>query len=125
MSAPSILGALELPRGIAWVVKMILIQSRRPIVPVELELNLHLVVRQRFPTERARPAASRHTEKAVRISRRQLPTADRFSGLFSEYRLVGHASLPDLEARAVRAESHEADAELASTGEARVRAAGA
>jgi hypothetical protein len=56
MSAPSILGALELPRGIAWVVKMILIQSRRPIVPVELELNLHLVVRQRFPTERARPS---------------------------------------------------------------------
>jgi hypothetical protein len=37
------LAALDVPRGIASVVKMILVESGRPVVPVALEFDRHLV----------------------------------------------------------------------------------
>jgi hypothetical protein len=84
---------LELPRDIASVVKMILVESGRPVAPVEPELDRHLVARQWFATDNAGPSAPWRTEHAVRTSRWQLPTSDRFSGLLSEDRLVGHDNL--------------------------------
>jgi hypothetical protein len=62
-------------------------------MPVELELDLHLVARHRFPTNYAGPPGAWRTEHAVRTARWQLPTPDRFSGLLLEDRLVGHDNL--------------------------------
>ena len=74
---------------------MILVYSRRAVVLVELELDLHLIARQWFATDHAGASAPWRTEHAdQKPSRRQLPSPDRISGLFSQERLVGHCSVP-------------------------------
>src|SRR5947208_16758624 len=72
---------------------MILVQS---VALVELQLDLHLLVRQRFATDSAALPAPRSTEHAVRPSRRQLPTPDRCSGFLAEDGLVRHDNSPGL-----------------------------
>jgi hypothetical protein len=62
----------------------------RPVLPVELELDLHLVARHRFAADHAGPSAPCRVEHAVRTSRWQLPAANCFSGLLSENRFVRH-----------------------------------
>ena len=84
---------LELPRGIASVVKMILVQS---VALVELQLDLQILARQWFATDSAALPAPRSTQHSVRASRGQLPTPDRFAGLLSEDGLVRHDNSPSL-----------------------------
>src|SRR5439155_21130309 len=85
----------ELPRGIASVVKMILVQS---VALVELQLDLQILARQWFSTDSAALPAPRSTQHSVRASRGQLPTPDRFAGLLSKDRLVRHDNSPSLAA---------------------------
>ncbi len=90
VSVLSNLAALELPRGIAALVEMKLVYSRCRVRAVELEFDLHLDTRQCLATEGAGLFASRSAGDAVIASRGQFPSANCFSGLFTQQRLIGH-----------------------------------
>ena len=83
-------GALELPRGIASGVEMVLVQFGGFAVLPELSLKLHLIPLppQRVATQRARLTAPGTTHDVVRISRRQFSILNRFKGLLAESALV-------------------------------------
>ena len=60
----------------------------------ELNLDLQLVPLDRVAANRARLTDSGSAPRAVRTSQRQLSSANRFSGLVSKNRLVGHCPFP-------------------------------
>ena len=93
VSGPA-LCSLELPRRIAAVVKMILVQSGRCAGPVEFELDLCFLARQRFAADSAGLTAPGSTVHAVGAPRRQRPTPHCFAGLALKNRLVGHGYRP-------------------------------
>jgi len=68
--------------------------SGQRAVQVELDLDLHLLGRNRVPADRARLTHTRPAERAVRFSRRQLATPDCFAGLLSKDELFGHGGIP-------------------------------
>jgi hypothetical protein len=69
---------------------MILVQSGRCAVPVEFELDLCFLARQRFAADSAGLPAPGSTVHAVGTPRGQLPTPDRLSSLLPKKRFVGH-----------------------------------
>ena len=90
VSVLSNLAALELPRGIAAQVEMKLVYSRCRVRAVELEFDLHLGTRHCLATHRAGLFASRSAGDAVISSRGQFSSANCFSGLLTQQRLIGH-----------------------------------
>jgi len=65
-------------------------QPRGRVTRLKLSRQLHLIPSQQLTAQRALPAKSRSAQRAVRSSRWQLRSADRFSRLLPEERLVGH-----------------------------------
>src|SRR5215510_8683531 len=56
--------ALELPGRVALRVQVVAIESRRHAVPIEFDLELHLIALHRLAADRAGRAVSRPTERA-------------------------------------------------------------
>jgi hypothetical protein len=83
--------ALELPHQVAPGVEVVRVsQPRGRVRRLKLSRQLHLIPSQQLTAQRARPAKSKSAQRAVRSSRWQLRSADRFSRLLPEERLVGH-----------------------------------
>ena len=70
--------------------EMKLVYSRCRVRAVELEFDLHLGTRQRLATDRAGLFASRSAGDAVITSRGQSSSANCFSGLLTQQRVIGH-----------------------------------
>jgi hypothetical protein len=67
---------------------------RRSAVAYKLNLELHLISRDGFATYHAGLTDAGSARRAVRSSRRQLSSANRFSSLVTKNGLVGHGQPP-------------------------------
>ena len=75
---------------------MVAVQARPGAVPIELELELHLVTTHGLATDRASVSVSRPTEGTVSTARRQVPAPDGFVSFRGEVGLVRHGRSPSV-----------------------------
>ena len=85
---------LALPGREATEVNVMALNVRRSAVAYKLNLELHLISRDGFATYHAGFTDAGSARRAVRSSRRQLSSANRFSSLVTKNGLVGHRQPP-------------------------------
>jgi hypothetical protein len=90
MRGAAVSPTLELPGGEAANVNVELVESGFSTVPGELDLELHLVARDRQVTHRAGSANARPAPRTIRATVRKLAVLDGCTGLGAEELFVWH-----------------------------------